>query len=513
MSDGKHASRPAWRPGALDLCTQAAPLRLPATLGPQAPTHKEPLLSTASSFTSICGSLSSATSTPSSSPDRTPAPPPPRVASKHKLPSEPNQAFREALWELWTNGVVQGSLVARSSTSDRSGLGSSWKSQDFATMIDPEDLEEMEIESTQTRTNNTSNASERVPFFRRRYARRFWCCSCLWDNTCRGKQAILMIPFGLAGLSFVLWVLVKFGMSVVAADDDYCWGTLPSEFRPHWVPGRDLLRSGALHDQELWRLPADGFDSLQGITVDDSFSKLFTFHRNGARVFSIGVENGTILGVENVVLYNMSKDFGKIIDYPVWHIGGVDWASSDEFGQEIWLATHAEQVNTEGGLFAVDAKTLRPIASRSAAKAKGDGWDWVAFHPGTHRLYYGTFWNVRSVRWVDIVDLDDDAGVLDITFNDTDPFRTNGLQYIQSATIDAENNWLYLISDDASNTLTQIDLATGRALRHEPLFAGNEADGIGFHAGRNTLLCGYNRQHSHEDDKEILSILEFHLVR
>ncbi|GBG25118.1 Hypothetical Protein FCC1311_013362 [Hondaea fermentalgiana] len=334
---------------------------------------------------------------------------------------------------------------------------------------------------------------------------------CLGEwNTFHGKQAILMIPFGLAGLSFVLWVLIKFGMSVVAADDDYCWGTLPKEFRNHWVPGRDLLRTSKL-EEEIWYEPGKGFEGLQGITIDDSFSKLYTFHMHGVRVFGLEPENGTISSVDNVHLYNMSRDFGTIIDRPFFHIGGVEWASSEEYGEEIWLATHAEEMNTEGALIAVDANTLQPKPDRVAARSKGEGWDWITYHPGTHRLYYGYFFNVTTVYWVDIVDLDNDSGSFSIDFNASDPYREGGLQYIQSATIIPETNTLLLFSDDVSNTMSHISLATGTALRHEPLFAGNEADGITYHAGRSTLIAGYNRQHSHEG-KIFVSILEYHLV-
>lgn len=350
------------------------------------------------------------------------------------------------------------------------------------------------------------------PFFDENNVRtRRWACPSLSHLDCHGRQVFFMIPFALAGLSFVLWVMVRYG---VAVGEDSC---VPGP--GSWVPMLDVLNATlAGVDVDVKSVPA-GFGGLQGIAL--SADSLYTFHTSGARVLALALVDGgvAVAGVRAQRLYNLSRDFPMLVDLPVGHIGGIDLAPAPESGlggeeksAELWLATHAADIDRpQGALIAVDPTSLEPLPGRVAARTAERNLDWVAFGAAQNVLYYGEFFNVRQVLRVDASSLEP-LSPLPIRFNDTDPHRVGGIQFVQSATVDHAAGTLVLLGDDYLNTIYTVDLATGLLLQYQPLLAGNEADGIALDPVRNFMYVGYNRQHSHEQtlgQNPFVSVLRF----
>jgi len=353
-----------------------------------------------------------------------------------------------------------------------------------------------------------------------------------------------MIPFGIAGLSFVLWVLIRFGVTTIKANSDQCWGEFYDMQRPRWAPGRDIFRTelsyntGSVPRQivgekedyydaydiskeetstneeitDWWKLPVNA-SGLQGLALNSASTMLYAFYDFKARVFVLDKDSGSILGLDRSQTYDDAA-LGMILEKNISSITNTEWVHTKKYGEEIWLVCQGGENQEETGLFAVDADNLNALPSRRAAVRTSIDTQqlaWLAYDSLSQRLYYGEMLNLTVVHWVDILALDEEKGELLLQFNVTDPFRTNGLQYIRGATVDPRRNVLLLIADDASNTLSEVSLETGQILRHQALLAGNEVNGLAFNVVRETLLAGYNRKHSHEQETHV-SVNEYYLI-
>jgi len=347
-----------------------------------------------------------------------------------------------------------------------------------------------------------------------RCRRGFWrrlrllCCCCCggrgsisWSEVlrdCHGTQIILLIPFGICGLSFVIWVLVRFSTALV---EDTC-PRFPGEMK-RFVPAREVLV------EPEFRSRPGGY-ALQGFSMGEDNAMLYAFYTKAARKFRLDPTSGSVEEILLEKIYNLGEDFGLIIENPVKHIGGIDLAKSDEHGEELWLACHGDGLAGEGALFAIDPVSLDVKRERIAARVSGKNWDWLAFDRMNERLLYGTFFNVTTLYWVGIQNLDL-SGSIEIKFNSTDPYRRGGFQFIQSAAVDARGD-LFLLSDNFHTTIFKVNLETGMHMRAQNLFTGNEADGLTFNLQSGTMIAGFNRANSHEQTMgapPIVSALEF----
>lgn len=304
-------------------------------------------------------------------------------------------------------------------------------------------------------------------------------------------KLLLVVICTLLGADVSLRVANK-KSSYCSLDDDWTSG------RRRFVPHRDILNQTS-DENDLKYTDDVGNYPLQGLAIgsndDGNHQKklLYEVHTLAIRVLQLDGDND-VGNVRARRVWDGATDFPPLRNGAVVaHIGGVDLARSAAHGTELWLATHSDGTDGVGGLFAVDPTTLDVVRDRSVLTDYN--LDWVAFSNGV--LYYGEFFNVRVVHRVAI----DTLQVLDdLTLQLPDRLRGGGINYVQSAAFDFRGR-LVLLGDDYQCTIYVLNVDTGELVHSQGLLLGSETDGITFVHSRgreNTMLVGFNRQHSHE---------------
>jgi len=297
---------------------------------------------------------------------------------------------------------------------------------------------------------------------------------------------------------FAILVSVGFLIFAMLANRPKC-----ASEKGRWVVNQDIINHSSSSIREL----PPGLQPLQGISVDIQNNMLYSFYTNGARVFEIDIETGKLSNPVKEIQYDFSRDFPKLINLSVTHIGGIDFVSNKGL-DEIWLACHGEGLAGEGAVIAVDPYTLKPKKDRVALRM-GRNLDWVACRDGV--IYAGEFFNVTSIYRADLATLNR-LPDLEITFQRDDPLKNAGFQYIQSSSFDLDGQ-LVMLSDDYVTTIHYVDIKSGRATSEQHLLVGSEVDGLAF-AGPH-MFVGINRQHSHEQvmgAPQYISIYDFQRV-
>ena len=294
-----------------------------------------------------------------------------------------------------------------------------------------------------------------------------------------------------------------------------------------WVPQRDLLFQDTNHSLSTLRYTWDLQNySLQGLALDtfsqqheDSIVLLYEVHTLSVRVLQLHRSSYTVLGVKNRRIWT-AEDFPPLLDdTPVAHIGGVDLCRHNrdtDRDDELWMATHSDGIDGVGGLIAVDPNTL---SYREGRKVLVDyNLDWVACSDSAGVLYFGGFFNVKQIHRVDLETLEPLPDLV-VDFDRYPQYAQEGINYVQSASFDMEGQ-LVLLGDDYQNTIYSLEIPNdddddnnNRAVlsSSQGLLLGSETDGITFDTRRNTMLVGYNRQHSHEQVMgmdQMISIIE-----
>lgn len=322
----------------------------------------------------------------------------------------------------------------------------------------------------------------------------------------------------------LLLVLMILFSLLLMADVALRMTTMTTTTVRRWVPRRDLLFQNTNHSLSTLRYTWDvGNYSLQGLAVDsfsqqrvDSTILLYEVHTLSARVLQLQRSSYTVQGVKNRRIWT-AEDFPLLLDdTPVAHIGGIDlcrYSSATDPNGELWMATHSDGIDGVGGLIAVDPDTL---SYREGRKVLVDyNLDWVACSDNDDVLYFGEFFNVKRIHRVDLETLEPLPDLV-VDFDRYPQYAQEGINYVQSASFDTQGQ-LVLLGDDYQNTIYALDIHNDDCNNcavlssTQGLLLGSETDGIAFDRQRNTMLAGYNRQHSHEQVMgmdQMISIVE-----
>lgn len=271
-----------------------------------------------------------------------------------------------------------------------------------------------------------------------------------------------------------------------------------------WRPVVDVLNASNI--STLKYSHDVGNSGLQGLAFNRDCSILYEFHTLGVRVLNMNTTDSSVLSVAKSRVYT-SNDFPVIYTKQIAHVGGIDYASSVENGQELWIATHSEGIDGEGAIVAVDPVSLSIKQDRMVRTHYN--LDWVAHSNGI--LYYGEFFHVKSVKRVSLATLEP---LPDLQLQLPPHLSDAGLNYIQSAAIDLEGR-LVLLGDDYQCTVYVVDIDNGNYIQSQALLLGSETDGITFNHQTRSMLVGFNRQHSHEQvmgQDDMISIIQLDFI-
>jgi hypothetical protein len=270
-----------------------------------------------------------------------------------------------------------------------------------------------------------------------------------------------------------------------------------------WRPVVDIINASDI--EELKYVHDVGEYGLQGLCFNSDSTLLYEFHTLGARVLQLSNATGSITSLKESRVYT-SDEFPLIYNKQVAHIGGIDFAHSQIHGDEVWIATHSDGIDGEGAIIALDPLNLNIKTERMVRMQYN--LDWVAHHDGV--LYFGIFFNVKAIKRVLLDSLEPLPDlVLELPLH----LHTQGINYVQSAAFDPEGR-LVLLGDDYQCTIHFIEVKTGKWLKSQPLLLGSETDGITFNKVTNSLLVGFNREHSHEQvmgEAPMVSVIELQL--
>lgn len=271
-----------------------------------------------------------------------------------------------------------------------------------------------------------------------------------------------------------------------------------------WRPIIDIINASDI--EELKRLHDVGEYGLQGLCLNSDDTLLYEFHTMGARVLEMNSTTGSIVSLKQSRVFT-NDEFPVIYNEKVAHIGGIDYASSDNHGEELWIATHsADGIDGEGALIAVDPVNL-DIKKERVVRTHYN-LDWVAYRDDV--LYFGGFFNVKSITRVFIDSLEP---LPDLVLQLPSHLQEQGINYVQSAAFDFDGR-LVLLGDDYQGTINFFDVNTGDWIKSQPLLLGSETDGITFNKATKSMLVGLNRRHSHEQvmgEAPMVSVIELQL--
>ena len=339
-----------------------------------------------------------------------------------------------------------------------------------------------------------------------------------------------------------------------AGDDGCSSSTTTSRQNRRWVPVRDILNTTMTSDKSdtttlkyATDIQNSAKNGLQGLAYDNGANMLYQVHTMSVRVLQLSEANddnddnnnnndNNMIQINSILKTRMytPDDFPLLEqNLTVTHIGGIDLALSHKHGQELWMAVHSDGIHGVGGIVAVDTSTLLPKHDRKVLTSVNI--DWVVYNNGI--LYYGGFFNVHSIRRVQLDTLQELPDlVLDCT-NYTYMDLSGGLNYIQSGAFDDQGR-LVLLGDDYQSTIYYFDVESGHILSHQGLLVGGETDGITFYnppksknnkqrrrnkhttssptTSSSSMLVGLNRLHSHEQvmgDEPMVSIIQLEQLR
>ena len=334
-----------------------------------------------------------------------------------------------------------------------------------------------------------------------------------------------------------------------AAGDDGCSSstttTTTSRQNRRWVPVGDILNSTMTSDKSdtttlkyATDIQNSAKNGLQGLAYDKDTNMLYQVHTMSIRLLQFSEANddddddNNMIKIDSVSKTRMytPDDFPSLEqNLTVTHIGGIDLSYSKIHGQELWMAIHSDGIHGVGGIVAVDTSTLLPKHDRKMLTSVNI--DWVVHNNGI--LYYGGFFNVHSIRRVQLDTLEQSPDLVLDCANYPHMDLSGGLNYIQSGAFDDDGN-LVLLGDDYQSTIYYVDVESGHILSHQGLLVGGETDGITFYnppksknnnksrrrnkhttssstTSSSSMLVGLNRLHSHEQvmgDEPMVSIIQ-----